>query len=119
MQTVRIITRVLSAATSAGEAAATAALLERLCLGAGISFLNLGTTSSEALLREGLLQKISEVTSHTSCSFRWVLTCRGCCAVPVHLAFLISAKLCIHVLARSWSAVVATIGFCADNARGD
>ncbi|KAL4430128.1 hypothetical protein ABPG77_004910 [Micractinium sp. CCAP 211/92] len=71
VQTVRIITRALSAATSAGEAAATAALLERLCLGAGVSFLNLGTTSSEALLREGLLRKISEVTSHTSCSFSW------------------------------------------------
>lgn len=93
MQTVRIITRALSAATSAGEAAATAALLERLCLGSGISFLNLGTTSSQALLREGLLQKVSEVTSHTSCSFRWVPACCGCCATLVHLESLIPGKL--------------------------
>lgn len=66
----RVITRALSAATSAAEAAATAALLERLCLAAGISFVNLGTTSSEALLLEGVFQRISEVTSYTSCSFR-------------------------------------------------
>ncbi|KAL4434181.1 hypothetical protein ABPG75_000622 [Micractinium tetrahymenae] len=71
VQTVRIITRALSAAATTEEAVATAAQLERLCLAAGVSFLNLGATCSEPLLREGVFQRISEVTSHTSCSFSW------------------------------------------------
>lgn len=92
VQTVRLITRALSAAASAAEAASTAALLERLCLAAGISFINLGTTSSELLLREGVFQKVAEVTCHTSCSFRWVPTRRACCAPPQHAGCSATAR---------------------------
>ena len=70
VQTVRIVTHALSAARSAAGAAATAALLERLCLARGISFLSLGATSNLRLLEQGCFSKIAACTSHSSCSFR-------------------------------------------------
>lgn len=69
MQTVRLVTRALSAASSAEHAAALAAGLEGLCLAAGIRFLSLGATSDLGLLRGGVFAKIAAVTDYTSCSF--------------------------------------------------
>ena len=77
VQTVRVATRALSAASSAADAAATAVFLERLCLESGLTFLSLGVTSSEALLAQGCFSKIAACTSYTSSSF-------GC--VPLHRA---------------------------------
>jgi hypothetical protein len=71
VQTVRIVTRALSAARSAREAAATAAMLERLCLARGITFLSLGATSDMRLLEQGCFNQIAACTSHSSCSFRY------------------------------------------------
>lgn len=68
----RIVTRALSAARSAREAAATAAMLERLCLARGITFLSLGATSDLRLLEQGCFNQIAACTSHSSCSFRCV-----------------------------------------------
>ncbi len=70
MQTCRIVTRALSAATSASSAAGTAAELERLCLANGVSFLSLGGTSDERLLEEGVFHQIAAATDYTSCTFR-------------------------------------------------
>jgi hypothetical protein len=72
VQTLRIVTRALSAARSAKEAAHLAALLERLCLAHGVTLLSLGATSDAALLQQGFLLRIAACTSHTSCSFRSV-----------------------------------------------
>ena len=70
VQTARIVTRALAGADTAADAAAAAALLERLCLAAGVTFLSLGATSSDELLRQGCFQQIAAVTKYTSCSFR-------------------------------------------------
>lgn len=72
VQTVRIVTHALSAAQTGEEAAETAAMLERLCLTCGISFLSLGCTSDESLLEQGCFSKIAACTRYTSCSFRWL-----------------------------------------------
>lgn len=77
VQTVRLVTRALSAAASAEHAAALAAGLEQLCLAAGIRFLSLGSTSDLRLLRGGVFAKIAAVTDYTSCSFRC-----GCWSAP-------------------------------------
>ncbi|EFN57834.1 hypothetical protein CHLNCDRAFT_143265 [Chlorella variabilis] len=71
VQTVRIVTHALSAAQTGEEAAETAAMLERLCLTCGISFLSLGCTSDESLLEQGCFSKIAACTRYTSCSFSW------------------------------------------------
>jgi hypothetical protein len=91
VQTVRIVTRALSAAASASDATVTASLLEQLCLGNGISFLSLGATSSERLLQDGVFCRIAAATSHTSCSFR----CR--LEAFVHMVMIIVPSRRFHV----------------------
>lgn len=86
VQTTRLVTRALSAATSAASAAATAALLERLCLARGLTFLSLGDTSDEQLLRDGVFSEIAALTNHTSCSFRCGLAALCCLGGGVRVA---------------------------------
>lgn len=80
----RVVTRALSAAPSSAAAAATAAALERLCLANGISFLNLGDTSDEALLEDDVFARIAAVTDYTSCAFRRGGGRRGCAGLACH-----------------------------------
>lgn len=72
VQTLRVATRALAAASSIEAALALAAVLERAAEAAGISFLNLGSTSDLALLPAlPRLSAASLAKGFTSFSFDW------------------------------------------------
>lgn len=98
VQTLRIATNFLSTAPNPQSVIKNAPVIERIALGNGLSFLNLGTTSDPEFLKNHYISTLASSLSHTSFTISWDINWK------IHEARLLAEEIFEMAQATSGSA---------------